>query len=220
MTDLPIPVAGRLRRPSWRDTRLVVGLVIMLASVALGARVVAAADRTVAVYAAGTTLVTGHVLSAHDLTVVRVRLGTGTAAYLSARSPIPAGATLLHSLAPGELVPVSALGTASAVQLRPVTIPLDGAVPAGLQVGTRVDVWSSARDPSGGAATYQQPVRLVEGTEVSAVSSGDTGLALAQAGTVQVMVGPAQLPAVLDALANAARLALVPVPGPVVPSGR
>jgi hypothetical protein len=218
VSDLPEPSAARLQQPSWRDTRLVVGLLIVLASVALGARVVAAADDTVPVYAAGGTLVTGHTLSSADLTVVRVRLGTGTAAYLPARSPIPAGATLLHTLGPGELVPVSAIGTAASLPLRPVTLPLDSAPPAGLRAGTRADVWSSARDPGTGSTAYKRPTRLAEAVEVSAVSATEGGLAVTQGGSVQVLLGPSELPVALDALANGARLVLVPVPGSTVSS--
>lgn len=218
MSDLPVPTAARLQRPSWRDTRLIVGLLIVLASVALGARVVAAADDTVPVYAAARTLVTGHTLGTGDLTVVRVRLGTGAAAYLRAQAPVPAGATLLHGLGPGELVPVAAVGLAVAVEVRPVTIPLDGAPPAGLRAGARVDVWSSARDPAAGATAYRPPVRLAEAAEVSAVTTTDGGLSPAQGGSAQILLGRSELPAALDALANGARLVLVPVPGPAMSS--
>jgi hypothetical protein len=213
MSDLPIPTAARLRRPSWRDSRLIVGLLIVLASVALGARVVAAADDTVPVYAAGTTLVTGHALRTADLTVVRVRLGAGTAAYLRAQAPLPAGAILLHGLGQGELIPMSAVGAAAGLQVRPVTVPLEGGPPAGLRVGARVDVWSSTRDPAAGATAYKPPLRLAEAVEVSALTTGDGGLAAAQGGSVQVLLGPSELPSTLDALANGARLVLVPVPG-------
>lgn len=219
MTDLAIPAAARLRRPSWRDTRLIVGLLIVLASVALGARVVAAADDTVALYAAGTTLVTGRRLTAADLTVVRVRLGAGTAAYLPARSPLPAGATVLRTLGAGELIPVSAVGAAALVQVRPVTVPLNGAPPVGLGAGARVDVWSSARDPGVGAARYRSPARLAGGVEVSAVTRDESGLSVTRGGSAQVLLRESQLPAVLDALANDARLVLVPVPGPTLRSG-
>lgn len=218
MTELPEPRAARLQRPSWRDTRLVVGLLIVLASVALGARVVAAADDTVPLYAARSTLVTGHPLSPADLIVVRVRLGEGVADYLPAHSPIPVGAALLHTLGPGELVPVSAIGTASSLRLRPVTILLDGAPPAGLRAGARVDVWSSARDPVAGGTAYKPPTRLAEAAEVSAVNSAKDGFALAQGGSAQVLLGPSALPAALDALANGARVVLVPVPGSAVSS--
>jgi hypothetical protein len=212
VTDVPTPAAARLQRPSWRDTRLIVGLLIVLASVALGARVVAAADNTVPVYAATGTLVTGRQLSAGDVTVVRVRLGAGTAGYLGARSAPPAGAVVLRTVGAGELIPVSALGTAGQVDLRPVTVPVEGSLPAGLRTGTRVDVWSSARDPAAGGSTYRPPVRIATGVDVSAVSQPDGGLSLGQGSTVQVLLGPQELPTVLDALANGARLALVPVP--------
>jgi hypothetical protein len=214
MTDLPNPAATRLQRPSWRDTRLVVGLLIMLASVALGARVVAAADDTVPVYAANATLVTGHPLTTADLTVVRVHLGGGSAPYLRAQSPPPADAVLLRTLGVGELVPVSALGRASALAVRPVTVPLDGVPAAGLRAGARVDVWSSARDPAAGATAYKAPVRLARAVEVSAVTTGEGSLSVATGGSVQVLLGESELPVVLDALANGARLVLVPVPGP------
>ena len=47
MAELPRPTAARLRQPAWRDTRLVVGVVLVLLSMAIGAKVVAAADDTV-----------------------------------------------------------------------------------------------------------------------------------------------------------------------------
>ena len=39
MAELPRPTAARLRQPSWRDTRLVVGVVLVLLSMAIGAKV-------------------------------------------------------------------------------------------------------------------------------------------------------------------------------------
>ena len=44
MSDLPVPTAARLKRPGWRDARLVVGVVLVLASVVLGSWVVARLD--------------------------------------------------------------------------------------------------------------------------------------------------------------------------------
>ena len=64
--------AQRLRRPSWRDPRLLAGLALVLGSVVLGTSVVAAADDTIAVYAAADALVAGDPLETDALTVVRV----------------------------------------------------------------------------------------------------------------------------------------------------
>ena len=52
MTALAAPIAGRLRRPSWKDTRLVVGLLLVLLATALGAAGLRAADHRVPVLAA------------------------------------------------------------------------------------------------------------------------------------------------------------------------
>ncbi len=213
----PVP-AARLRRPSWRDTRLVVGLLIVLVSVAVGARVVAAADDTHPAYVASTTLVPGRALTQADLRVVRVQLGGAGGGYLRPGGPLPAGATVLRTIPAGELVPVSAVGPATAVAVRPVTVPMDEGLPAGLQVGSRVDVWSSARDPAAGGTVYRAPVRLADAAEISSLVAAGSGLTLAQGAAVQVLLGEAELRAVLDALANGARIVLVPAPGAPVPA--
>ena len=44
MTDLPAPTATRLTRARWLDARLLIGLLLVLLSVVIGAKVVADAD--------------------------------------------------------------------------------------------------------------------------------------------------------------------------------
>lgn len=213
MSALPAPPAARLRRPSWRDTRLLVGLLLVLVSVALGARVVAAADETVPVWAAATALPEGTALDAAALRVVRVRLDDAAAAYLDAAVPPPAGAVLLRTVGAGELVPAAAVGSADALTRRPVTLPLDDGVPAGVTVGGRIDVWASAREPQGAGTRYAAPERLAEGAEVFSVSADDGSLGAVRQAAVQVLLGPDEVRTVLDAFANEARVAVVPVPG-------
>jgi Flp pilus assembly protein CpaB len=205
--------APRLRRPSWRDTRLLVGVLLVLISVALGARVIAAADSTVEVLAAGRTLPAGSPLAAGDLRVVRVHLGDAAGRYLPAGSPPGTGTVVIRTVSAGELIPRSALGAALPGQERPVVIPLDPAVAAGLTPGARVDVWASAKDRATGSAGYLRPQRLATAVEVFAVSAGGNGLTAAQQSSVQVLVGQPELTGILDALANDSRLAVVPVLG-------
>lgn len=210
---LPKPQAARLQRPSWRDTRLLVGVLIVAAAVAIGSRVVAAADDTVAVYAARTTLPAGSGLTADDLSVVRVRLGSGTAGYLAATTAPRAGAVLLRTVATGELVPSSAVGDALALERRPVSVGVEGAAPSGLAPGSLVDIWVSVRSRQRAGGGYQPPERLAERAEVFDLASGGTGLTATREVTVQVLLEPDELTAVLDAQANEARIALVPLPG-------
>ena len=57
--DLPAPVAARLRRPGWRDPRLLAGVAMVAASVLLGSWAVRTAQATVPVYVTRAALVPG-----------------------------------------------------------------------------------------------------------------------------------------------------------------
>lgn len=213
VNDLPEPRAARLRPPSWRDSRLLVGVVLVLASVALGARVLASLDDSVPVLAAARTLPTGTVLTATDLRVVRVRLGDTAPAYLGAGTPPSAGSVVLRAVAAGELVPVAAIGPPQALTVRPVAVPVAAPLPEGLRVGAAVDVWSSARDTAAAASgAYEPPVRLAQGAEIAAVTTESGQLGVGRNASVQVLLPEKELTLVLDALANGARVALVPGP--------
>jgi hypothetical protein len=219
MSDVRVP-AVRLRTPSWRDARLVTGVLIVILSTVIGARVVAAAARTEPVYAAAVDLPSGHPLRPGDLTAVPVRLAPGTAGYLSALSSLPAGSVLMRPVGAGELVPTAALGPPSAFVRRPLSVPVPGPMPNGLRPGSGIDLWSSARRSSSGVTSYSAPVRIARAAEVYSVTAGGDGLAGSGQGAVQVLLNEAQLRAVLDALANDAKIAVVPVPAlPVTSAG-
>ena len=213
------PVAPRLRRPSWRDPRLLIGLALLMSSVAIGARLVSLADHTVPVYAARAALPTGTALSAEQVEVVHLRLtGTG-AAYLDATRPLPADQVIVRTVGAGEVVPVAALAPAAQVRARPVGIPLDGVQPAGLARGGLVDLWASAkrRDAVGGG--YEEPERIAGPVEVFDVQAPSSSLSAGRSGSVQVLLPADALAPVLDALANQARLVVLPVPGTAGSSG-
>ena len=104
----PGPAPRRVRPPRWLDLRLLLGVLLVLGSVLLGARVVGAADATVPVWAASGDLAAGTELDADDLVAVDVRLDDTADAYLST-STRPEGRTLARAVRAGELVPGSAL---------------------------------------------------------------------------------------------------------------
>jgi len=212
MSDVQVR-ANRLRRPSWHDPRLVVGVLVVLLSVVVGARVMAGADTTVPVYAAAGTFASGHVLGESDVRVVRVRLDGGTAGYLSARRPLPQGLVLARPVGAGELLPEAALGAPASLTRRPVSVPLPPPVPVGLRAGAAVDLWSSAKQTSDGATGYRPPERIAASAEVYAVTAARPGLGAASGDAVEVLLDDRQVRAVLDALANGAKIAVVPAPG-------
>ena len=207
-TDL----APRLRAPSWRDPRLVVGVVLVLASVLLGSWLVGTADRTRPVWAAAATLAPGDAVGSSALTVVRARVDPGLDAYLPADRDLPPDLVALRTVAAGELVPLSAVGEAGALERKPVGLPAPRALPAGLVKGAQVDVWVSAPG-EGGSARPEPPEQLAAAAEVAEVSTAAGAFGAEQGATVQVLLPEAELRRALAALAADAEVALVLVPG-------
>lgn len=115
----------RLRRPTWRDPRLGVGVLLVAGSVALGTWAVRDAADTVEVYATREAVTPGQSLDASALVVQEVRLGAQESLYLRADADLPEGAVAVRTVGAGELVPRSALGLSDDVDARPVVVPLD-----------------------------------------------------------------------------------------------
>lgn len=187
------PPAVRLQRPGLRDPRLLLGVVLVGLSVALGAWVVGAAARTTPVWVAGDALVPGTVLTADLLEVAEVRL-TAPELYVAAEQDLPEGLVVTRTVAAGELVPRSALGAQDAVDLRPVVVPA-GALPRGLVPGAVVDLWHLPEE------SPAAPRLLASGLTVSEVADSGSTFTPGPEATVHVLVPTADLAPVLGALA-------------------
>lgn len=209
----PVRAARRLQRPGWRDLRLVVGVLLVLLSVAGGTRLVMSLDDTVPVYAAARDLLPGQQVADTDLTVVQVRLGEQAQRYVDGAAPVSAGTYLLRAVGEGELVPAGALGTARQALDKTVTVPVDPSALAGLATGTLVDVWVSPRDPDALGVAYLDPRLLLAGAVVDRVPQQGTGLGsgLGRA-SVSVVVPADRVGDVIGAVDQDARLTLVPAP--------
>ncbi|MGP7959906.1 SAF domain-containing protein [Sanguibacter sp. A247] len=208
--------ALRLQRPGWKDPRLVVGVLLVAASVALGSWSVRVARQTEPVVAALTDLPAGHVLTAADVRTVEVALGETSERYLSASAAID-GAVLSRPVGAGELIPSALLVAEATAGLRTVAMGIPGPLPADVLVGGLVDLWvlpePATRDARGDAA---QPVphAVAHGLDVTAVTAetGAFGSGLGTGTTVEVRVAEAELPQVLAALSADGALALVAAP--------
>lgn len=210
--ELLSPVAARLRRPSWRDPRLLAGLVMVAAAVALGAWAVSAAEASTPVYAARGTLTPGESVTGGQLVVVQVRLEQAEAAhYLPATAGAPHGLVVLRTVAKGELVPWSAVGEAAELDVRPVPVAVADAPSAGVVEGAMVDLWVSPQGRTGEAAPG--PRLLAAGLEVAEVTRPAGAFAVGGQTTVQVLVPTGALPEVLGALAAEGSVQVVLVPG-------
>lgn len=137
------PVPRRLKAPSWLDLRLVIGLVLVLGSVLLGAKIVSGANHTYRMLAVTRDLAAGTLLSHDDVVAVRVQLpGHGQGVYVSGDDDV-LGKQLNRAVASGELLPAAALGTAAA--LTTVTVPFTADNAPTLAAGQRVKIWLSTK---------------------------------------------------------------------------
>lgn len=213
MTDLPIRRANRLRKPSWRDSRLLAGVLLVLASTALGSVVVARADDRVPMYAAKGALVPGDRLSADNVVRVDVQLGSGGARYLSAATALPSDAFAVREVRPGELIAVSAIGGRSEVAVQPVTLMADATSALALVRGSVVDVYVD--EPKPGTTQEMAGAEQVL-TSVSVAGAPETAGgfgATSDQVAVRVVVPKDSVRTIIDHIDKGSRITLVPVPG-------
>lgn len=218
MTDTPAsPAANRLATPGWLDARLVLGVLLVLVSVVVGARVLSSADRSQTVWAAARDLAPGAQLAREDLVVVRVRLfGADTRRYISGSGAPPVGYFLRRGVGERELLPFFALTKPGEdVTFRYVTVPVArGHLPPGLAEDSQVDVYVSPERRGGASAlpSDARPRLVVRNVTVleRPRASGFTGGGSTDEAVV-LQVRPTEVPLLLAAMSEG-RIDLVGVP--------
>lgn len=231
MTALAQPIAGRLRRPSWRDARLVVGLILVLLATGLGAAGLRAADHRIPVLAAKSVLVPGQRLDPSMLTTVEVQVDRTGDAYVPAENGIPTDGYVLREVRPGELVPKSALGSAEQVGVAPLAVAIDPVAASTLVAGSLVDVYADTSTSSttsgttsstpGGSGSVQLtgPQRILQRVFVARVSAGGSGIGATTHAFAQLQIPAAQIAQTIGLVNAGAKITLVAVPGSLQPEG-
>jgi hypothetical protein len=172
--DSPSPQAARLGRSRWLDPRLITGLVLVLGSVVVGTRVIAAADDRVPVLVAATDLAPGQPLTAAMVETRQVGLES-TLDDLYHTGDVGHGYVVVRPVSAGELLPRSSVAVATETDAtRYVTVALPATeLPVGLGPAAIVDVWRAPPEQS----DDRRAVRLLADISVTAVDTGGGGLA-------------------------------------------
>lgn len=208
---LPAPKAQRLQKPSWKDSRLVIGILLIAAATIGGTTLVNRLDERVEVYQAATGLVPGQELATSDVTTVKVRIDEARKGYLTADKPLPKG-RVVREVRKGELLPSSTLGKPSTVGLKAVSVAVEPSFAATLVRGSIVDVWVSDRKGNAGTAEYDKPRRAVPRAYVFRVPREDSGglsVASSQELAVQVLVPDDLVDQVIGAVNSESKITLV-----------
>lgn len=199
--------AARFRKPTWRDPRLLVGLLLVLLSVLGVVLLVATTNRSEPYYAAAEDLAVGQRITPEDLITVDAHLAQVAGGYVPGGQPLQENAVVTQRVARGQLVPAASIGTADALDRTPVGIALQTPLPAQADPGAHVDVWVARPKTSGRG--FMEPKKLVPGAEIARVDTKDTALGGSGGVTVHVLVTPSQVGPLVDALGNDAKVTLV-----------
>lgn len=201
---------ARLKKPSWKDPKLLVGILLVLASVVGVISLVGAADQTAEAYTAREPIAVGEKLTADKLNRVKVRLGDVEQHYLTPATGVPEGLVAAQRIGKDQLVPRGSLGQPDSQGRKPVAVTVEEALPAQAVAGSRVDVWVALPDDRNG---FSQPSLLLPGAEIAQVTPGSTALGSARSTVVMVLVEDGQMPDLLGAQANKAKISVVWNPG-------
>lgn len=201
-----MPATARRRLPQL-DPRMLVGIVLVLASIAGTAAVVLSANRTVVVLAAAAPIAPGEALDRDRLALVEVRESAGLDLYLTPESLPEGGAIVTRPVGAGEFVPLSAVGDADRSQSS-VVVPISGSTPGGVAAGAQVSLWSAA--PSERPGAYETPTELVAQAHVVRLVEHDRMIGGGQV-ELELRVPAEQVPTVLAAVTNGSRLHVVPL---------
>jgi len=231
----PFSKAGR-RAP---DLRLVLGVLLVVGSVAGVYGIVAAADRRVTVYAAASSLTPGERIDAGDLVQRSVALDGADRLYLAAGRIPSGGLVVTQPVAKGQLLPTSSVGSTSGVRSTSLVIQLATRVSGAVVPGATIDIWAAAdpdamatvtpsgtssteaTDSADAAATVDTtaPAVIVSGATVVKVLDDTGGFSVASSGSsVEVLVPRSKVARLLQAIAQKASLAVVPAGIPIAES--
>jgi hypothetical protein len=172
------PSPSRVRTPRWFDARLVGGLVLVLAAVLIGAKVVSGAQHTRRVLALTHALAAGATLRAGDLTHINVRL--------------PSHGVYLADQGKAKLIPAVALGTPA--ESTTISVPLQARDAPQLHRGERVEIWLST--------PACRSVVLLSDVTVQDVQAGSDAIGAGTGQDVVLTVSPQLAERVVAALAD------------------
>lgn len=200
MTVIGPPTPRRMTRPKWLDVRVIGGVLLLVASIAIGTKVIGAASRTIPAWATVHDLAAGTVLVPSDLVAQEVNLGDGGSRYLDSAADL-SGRVLNRPLGAGELVPAAALGEVGDSRVLAVAVSADHIAP-GISHGSVVDLYLITG--RGNLIGGQLETRLVHGAvtiqSVLAPASGGLSGAVSSRYQVSLLLTPSDADALVREL--------------------
>lgn len=194
-------------RAFWSDVRFFIGIALVAASIAAVWLIVTSSRETAPTLQATRTIVVGEVLTSADFRTVDVGLGVLSGDYLTPAELAP-GLIANRTIPAGELLPRTATSPADAARTTTVVIDSVAAIPASVEAGSLVELWSAS--PLADSRGFEVPTVLVPSATVAAVVPVQ-GMMTRGGTTLELVVERSEIGAVLAAITDGSLLSVVPV---------
>lgn len=191
------------------DARFLVGLALVLASVAAVWFVVTAGRTSTPVLQATRTIVVGEPVRAGDFRVVDANVGAAQDAYATPAS-LEGAHIAARTIVSGELLPLSAVADAATARHTIIVVPLDANLSQAVTTGSTIDLWRAQPQPE--SRTFATPTLLVSGVTVNS-RDDERGVVGKSATKLELTIPREDVPSVLGALTDGSVLSAVPAVG-------
>lgn len=166
------PTPRRIVRPRWLNIRIVGGVVLLIAAVIVGTKVIGSASQTSPVWAATRDFAAGTVVQPGDFVAAEVNLGEYGQRYLDSASALT-GRVLTSPIRAGELLPAAALQQPGGGRVMSIPVTPDHMAP-GVDHGSVIDLYLVI-DPKGLASGAPTTRLLRQGVTVQSVTAPASG---------------------------------------------
>lgn len=198
---------ARPQRAFWNDARFLIGVALVIVSVAGVWLLVSTARHTTPVLQASRTIVQGEPLTSADFRVVDVSLGTVTGDYLAPQD-LDSGLIAARTVSEGELMPTTATAAEESVRTTTIVVQSGVGVPADVDAGTVIELWQSPPTPDGRG--FDAPRLLIADAIVVGIVES-RGMVADARDTVEIVIDRSDVADVLAAITGGSSMSVVPV---------
>lgn len=197
----------RARRAFWSDIRFLIGIALVVLSIAGVWLIVSSARETTPILQADRTIAQGEALVSDDFRVVEVSLGAVSESYLAPQDLQP-GMVAARTLADGELLPTTATGDAQSARTTSIVVESSVGIPESVTVGTALELWFAP--PVEDGEGFEAPRILVANVVVASIPEVD-GMLAQQSAALELVIDRSDVADVLAAITSGAALSVVPL---------
>lgn len=209
MALLTSPTARVSRVKLLADARFLIGIALVIASVAAVWFVVSAGRTSTPVLQANRTIVVGEPVRAGDFRVVEASLGAAHELYLGPAT-LEGEQIAARTITSGELVPLTAVAGAESARQTVVVVPLEANLAKAVTTGSTIDLWRAQPQPD--SRDLAPPTLLASGVTVNS-REDQQGVVGKAATKLELTIPREDVPAVLGALTDGSALSAVPASG-------